>query len=385
MQVLSLTGSFLRALLLASLVAVLPAIADVVTEVPVPAIDAEAYYLIDANSGKVLAESNAGAQLDPASLTKLMTAYLVLDALSRDEVSLDDYVKVSEKAWRASGSRMFIEVDSEVLLGDLLRGMIVQSGNDAAIALAEHLSGSEEAFVEKMNLAAAALGMEHTTYRNPNGLTASGHVSTARDIAILSRALVTEFPDYYALFSGREFTYNDITQHNRNALLWRDGGVDGLKTGYTRAAGYCLASSAERDGMRLIAVVLGSSSANARSDSSMDLLDFGFETYQTHRLYTAGEVIAQARVFRGNEDNLPLGPAEDVFVTVPRGEYDKLAASASLAEDLVAPIKAHQAVGELEVVFGEEQVASVPLVALVGVPEGWLLSRMADSVSLWFE
>lgn len=370
--------------------AFLPVVAIVLSwpvfaDVAVPDVDAKAYYLLDANSGEVLAESNANARLDPASLTKLMTAYLVLESLFLGDASLDDNVPVSEKAWRASGSRMFIEVNSEVLLGDLLRGLVVQSGNDAAIALAEHLAGSEEAFVDRMNATAARLGMEQTTYRNPNGLPASGHVSSARDTAILSHALIRDFPSYYSLYSEREFTYNDITQHNRNALLWRDGGVDGLKTGYTRSAGYCLASSAERDGMRLIAVVLGSSSANARSDSSMSLLDFGFSAFETHRLYAAGEVVAQARVFRGNLDVLPMGPADDVFVTVPRGDYEQLAASASLNDEPVAPVLAHQAVGELEISYNDAPIRTVPLVALTDVPEGWLLSRVADSVALWFD
>jgi len=350
-----------------------------------PAVDAKAYFLVDASSGKVLAESNATDQLDPASLTKLMTAYLTFEALARAEVTLEDRVPVSEKAWRASGSRMFIEVDTEVLLGDLLRGLIIQSGNDAAIALSEYLAGSEEAFVERMNDTARRLGMTGTTYRNPNGLPANGHVSTAGDTALLARALIDEFPEYYSLYSEREFTYNQITQHNRNALLWRDGGVDGLKTGYTRAAGYCLASSAERDGMRLIAVVFGSSTPDARTESSMALLDYGFDAFETHKLYARGEAVAQARVFKGNLDMLPIGPAEDVFVTVPRGQYPTLDASAALTTDLVAPVDLDQPVGELEISLSGERIAQWPLVALEAVREGWLLTRVTDGVALWFD
>jgi len=350
-----------------------------------PAIDAKSYYLVDAASGVVLAESQSTEQLDPASLTKLMTAYLAFDALAQEAVTLNDLVPVSEKAWRAPGSRMFIEVDTEVSLDDLLRGLIVQSGNDAAIALAEHLSGSVESFVEAMNQMAASLGMSSTTYRNANGLPARGHVSTARDTAVLAQALIEDFPEFYSRYSEREFTYNEIRQHNRNALLWLDDSVDGLKTGYTRAAGYCLVSSAERDGMRLIAVVFGALTADARTEGSIALLDYGFESFETHKLYSGGEAIAQARVWKGNLDTLALGTADDVFVTVPRGEYEKLGASAALTTELVAPLVRNQAVGELEISLGDQSVSLLPLVALETVEQGWLLTRVADGISLWFE
>ena len=354
-------------------------------EPPLPPIDAKSYYLVDASSGAVLAESAAAEELDPASLTKLMTAYLVFGALDRGEVGIDDRVLVSEKAWRAPGSRMFIEVGSEVALGDLLRGLIVQSGNDAAIALAEHVSGTVEAFVEAMNRKALELGMTGTRYRNTSGLPARDHVSTAKDTAVLARALIDEFPQHYALYSEREFTFNQITQHNRNALLWRDESVDGLKTGYTSAAGYCLVSSAERDGMRLIAVVFGASTADARTESSMALLDHGFGAYETHKLYSRGEAIAQARVYKGKRELLALGPAADVFVTVPRGAYASLDASAALTADLVAPLELYQAVGELAITLGGELVSVLPLVALETVQEGWLLTRMTDGVALWLD
>jgi D-alanyl-D-alanine carboxypeptidase (penicillin-binding protein 5/6) len=263
--------------------------------------------------------------------------------------------------------------------------LIIQSGNDAAIALAEHLAGSEEAFVERMNATAKRLGMTGTHYRNPNGLPASGHVSTVQDTAVLARALIDEYPQYYSLYSEREYTYNDITQHNRNALLWRDDSVDGLKTGYTRAAGYCLVSSAERDGMRLISVIFGSSTPDARTDSSMALLDFGFATYETHKLYSRGEAVAQARVFKGNLDLLPVGPAEDVYVTVPRGEYANLAVAAAVTAELVAPLDQAAAVAELEISLAGKPLKRLPLVALEPVREGWLLTRMTDGVALWFD
>ena len=355
------------------------------SELAPPEIDARSYYLVDAMTGVVLAESMADEQLDPASLTKLMTAYLVFEALEDNVVSTSDAVHVSEKAWRESGSRMFIEVDTQVSLDDLLHGLIVQSGNDAAVALAEHIAGTEDDFVELMNQKAAELGMTGTVYRNTNGLPASGHVSTARDSAILAAALIHDFPDYYSIYSEREFTYNEITQHNRNALLWRDGGVDGLKTGYTRAAGYCLVSSAERDGMRLISVVFGSTTADARADSSMALLDYGYDAFETHKLYSRGEPIAQAEVFKGDQDFMAIGPGDDVWVTVRRGEYQNLQASAELTAELVAPLESDAVVGELQISLDGSSLSATPLVALENVEKGWLLSRVADGVALWFD
>jgi D-alanyl-D-alanine carboxypeptidase (penicillin-binding protein 5/6) len=348
-------------------------------------IDAKSYYLVDAASGSVLAESDANTPLDPASLTKLMTAYLAFEAVAEGQVMLADPVTVSERAWRAPGSRMFIEVGSDVAFDDLLRGLIVQSGNDAAIAVAEHLAGSEGAFIESMKATAAGLGMDGTSYRNSNGLPASGHLSTARDTAILSRAIIERFPEFYSRYSEREFTYNEIRQHNRNPLLWLDDSVDGLKTGYTRAAGYCLVSSAEREGMRLIAVVFGASTADARTESSMALLDYGFDAFETHKLYSGGQPVAEARVFKGKRDRLPLGPASDVYVTVPRGEYENLGASAALTADIVAPLARDQVVGDLMISLGGESISRLPLVALETVDEGWILRRVTDGVALLFE
>jgi D-alanyl-D-alanine carboxypeptidase (penicillin-binding protein 5/6) len=350
-------------------------------DVAVPTVDAKAYYLMDASTGTVLAESNATTQLSPASLTKLMTAYLAFEALENGSVGLHDPVTISEKAWRAPGSRMFIEVDTEVELDDLLHGLIIQSGNDAAIAIAEYLAGSEDAFVEKMNQTAASLGMDGTTYRNTNGLPASGHVSTARDMALLAQTLIERFPQYYSLYSQREFTYNQITQHNRNALLWRDANVDGLKTGYTASAGYCLVSSAEREGMRLIAVVFGATTADARTETSLALLNYGFDAYETHTLYTRGQAVARADVDHGATQELPLGPAADVVVTVPRGEYEHLAATAVLTSKLTAPLDRDQVVGQLEISLGDEPITTLPLIALQAVAEGRILSRVAG----WFD
>jgi D-alanyl-D-alanine carboxypeptidase (penicillin-binding protein 5/6) len=350
-----------------------------------PAVDAKSYYLMDAASGIVLAESRATEQLDPASLTKLMTAYLAFKALAAGEISLGDPVPVSERAWRAPGSRMFIEVGSVVAFDDLLRGLVIQSGNDAAIAIAEQLAGSEEEFVEAMNETAVELGMTGTTWRNSNGLPARGHVSTARDMAVLARALIRDFPEQYERFSEREFTYNAIPQYNRNDLLWKGAGVDGLKTGYTREAGYCLVSSAERDGMRLIAVIFGSTTDATRGESSMALLEYGFDAWETHRLYARGEALAEARVFKGEIETLALGPADDVVVTVPRGSYESLLASVALTAELVAPLAPDQVVGDLEVMLGDARIASLPLVVLTEVRRGSILSRVAGSVALWFD
>jgi D-alanyl-D-alanine carboxypeptidase (penicillin-binding protein 5/6) len=369
---------------LASLAIALFAAAAALADAP-PAIDAKSYYLVDAASGAVLAESDADAELDPASLTKLMTAYLAFDALVRGDAALTDSVPVSEKAWRATGSRMFIEVDTEVPFDDLLRGLIVQSGNDAAIAVAEHLGGSEQGFVEMMNRTAAELGMGGTSYRNSNGLPAAGHLSTAKDTAILARALIERFPQFYSRYSEREFTYNEIRQHNRNALLWLDDSVDGLKTGYTRAAGYCLVSSAERDGMRLIAVVFGASTADSRTAGSLALLNYGFDAFETHKLYSGRQTVAEARIWKGNRELLPLGPPDDVYITVPRGEYSNLFASAALTADLIAPLERDEVVGDLVISLGEETISLLPLVALESVDEGWLLRRMSDGVARWFE
>lgn len=357
-------------------------------DVPIPAVPqfaAKSYYLLDFSSGKILAEHNANEPLEPASLTKLMTAYVVFKALRNGSVHLEDRVPVSEKAWRTQGSRTFIEVDTEVVLEDLVRGMIIQSGNDASVALAEHVAGSEEAFVDLMNQYARILGMTNTVYRNSTGLPAADHLSTAHDAAMLARAIIAEFPDLYAIYSEREFTYNDITQHNRNALLWRDESVDGLKTGYTSEAGYCLVSSAERAEMRLIAVVMGMGSAKARADGSQALLNYGFRFFETHKLYSRGEQLAEARVWKGEAETVALGLEQDLYVTVPRGQYDALTATVELEPQLVAPIGESAPVGEIEVSYNEDSISVLPLVALHAVPEAGLLTRIADGLLLWFD
>ena len=303
-----------------------------------PKIVAKSYYLVDFASDSVLAQSAPDQRVEPASLTKLMTAYAVFKALADGRISLDDEAPVSVKAWRTGGTRMFIDVNSQVRVEDLIRGMLIQSGNDASVALAEFISGSVDAFVESMNAYAAALGMSNTAYRNPTGLPARNHYSSARDMAILAKAVIEEFPDHYQMYAEREFSYNKILQYNRNRLLWRDPSVDGMKTGHTEAAGYCIVTSALRDGMRLIAVVMGAATSNARTAAAQKLLDYGFEHYETHKLYSAGQEISVARVWGGEPADAPLGLAHDLFVTIPRGLYESLTASMSVPADLVAPL-----------------------------------------------
>ncbi|MGD8322933.1 MAG: D-alanyl-D-alanine carboxypeptidase family protein [Gammaproteobacteria bacterium] len=356
--------------------------------IPIPAppqIAASSYILMDFHTGELIAESNSDAKVEPASITKLMTSYVVFRALEDALISGDDIVRVSEKAWRTGGSRMYIEVNTEVSVDDLLRGMIVQSGNDASIALAEHVAGSEESFVSLMNQYAEMLGMRNTHFENSTGLPAAGHLTTARDSAIIARAIISEFPEYYALYSEREFTYDEIRQPNRNGLLWRDDSVDGLKTGHTDAAGYCLVSSAERDSMRLIAVVMGTPSSNSRLDSSQALLNYGFRFFETRRLFSRGEEVSQSRVWKGAAEVVPVGVVDDVYVTAPRGRDDALAANAEIDSQLVAPIDPGTVVGTLQISYEDDLKQSVPLVTLDGVAEGSMWKRLVDGVELWFQ
>ena len=368
--------------------AALLACSSYAAEVPIPAppqLGAKSYFLMDFASGNVLAEDAPDLRLDPASLTKLMTAYTVFHALDQGQVGLDDEVYVSEKAWRTEGSRMFIEVDTRVGLEDLIRGMIIQSGNDASVALAEHVAGSEETFVALMNEYAETLGMTATSYRNVTGLPAPDHYTTARDVAALARAIIAEFPDYYGWYSEREFTYNDIRQHNRNSLLWRDPSVDGMKTGHTEDAGYCLVTSADRSGMRLISVVMGMASAEARVDGSQALLNYGFRFYETHKLYAAGEEITTARVWKGDPETAALGLAEDLYITIPRGSYEALSASMELQTNLIAPLDGEATVGQVRVSLEGTDLLDAPLVALHPVEEGSFWTRLRDELTLWLQ
>ena len=350
-----------------------------------PIIGAKSYLLMDGSTGAELASLKPDERLAPASLTKLMTAYAVFRSLDEGQVTLADQVTVSEKAWRTQGSRMFIEVGSRVSVEELLLGMIVQSGNDASVALAEHVAGSEEVFAQLMNQYAAQLGMTGSSFRNSSGMPDDNHYSTARDMAILARAIITEFPQYYAWYSVREFEYNGIKQPNRNALLWRDDSVDGMKTGRTDEAGYCLVSSAERDGMRVISVVLGTSSAKTRVDGSQALINYGFRFFETRLLYRAGETVATARVWKAEKELTPLGLPEDLYVTIPRGSFDDVESILNMPATLMAPVAVGQPLAELQVSLNGEQLVNAPLRALEENPDGSLWQRTKDGVVLWFE
>ncbi len=371
-------------LFLSLLLSLMTAYAGVVTPEPAaPSVAAKSHILIDYDSGRVLAEENADERLPPASITKLMTSYVVSHELHAGNISLDDEVLISEKAWRMVGSRSFIEVNTKVSVEALLRGMIVQSGNDAAVALAEHIAGSEEVFAQMMNQYAQQLGMVDTNYMNSTGLPDPEHYTTARDIAILSAALIRDFPEHYKWYSEKEYTYNDITQHNRNKLLWRDNSVDGLKTGHTEEAGYCLAASAKRGDMRLISVVLGTRSENARAQEIQKLFNYGFRFFETHQLYQANASITDTKVWKGAEQQLALGMAADLSVTVPRGQYESLTANTNIQQPVIAPIAAGTQLGEVEIRLGDEVVAKQPLVALKAVEQGSWWRRLVDHILLW--
>ncbi len=350
-----------------------------------PKLDFKSHYLVDFKTDRVLAASGADVQLAPASLTKLMTAYVVFGALQSGRIRLDDRAHVSEKAWRMGGTRMFIEVNSDVRIEDLLRGLLIQSGNDAAVALAEHTAGSVDGFVEEMNAAATALGMSNSAFRNPHGLPARGHYTTAHDLAILAKAIIDEYPDFYSLYAEREFSYNGIAQHNRNALLRRDPSVDGMQTGYTEAAGYCLVTSAERDGMRLIAVVLGAPSPRLRNDGAQKLLEYGFTNFETRKLYSAGQELDNARVWGGELEFAGLGLTEDIYVTIPRGAYSRLAAKMDVVAQLAAPLVRGTAVGEVKISFAGAELVKSPLVVLTSVMDGGVWARMRDELQLLWE
>ncbi len=352
---------------------------------PPPDIAAKGYVLEDFHSGRVLAAHNADARLEPASLTKIMTAYVVFKELAEGNVHLDDEVLISKKAWRTPGSRTFVEVGKRVPVEALIKGMIVQSGNDASVALAEHIAGTEATFAELMNNYARELGMTHSHFVNATGLPHAGHYTTARDIARLTRALIREFPEYYKWYSLRDFRHGGITQKNRNKLLWMDPSVDGVKTGHTQSAGYCLVASAQRASMRLISVVLGTASADARAQASQALLNYGFRFFETHRLYRAGQALARVRVWRGARKEVAVGPVADVWVTIPRKQYKRLAPRMELDDHLSAPVAQGRRLGRLKISLGDQVLTEAPLAALEAVPEGGLWDRARDAVLQWWE
>lgn len=345
-----------------------------------PQIEGTSFILTDFNSGKVLAEKSADMRVEPASLTKVMTVYVIFNELSKGHLKLDDLVTISDNAWRTEGSRMFVDVNKQVKVEDLLQGVIIQSGNDASVALAEHVAGDEATFASMMNQHAARLGMVNSHFTNSMGLPHPDHYSTARDLAILARAVIKEFPEYYRWDSQKEFTYNKITQPNRNLLLWRDPSVDGIKTGHTEAAGYCMMASAKRNDMRLISVVMGTASAIKRANESQSLLNFGFRFYESHRLYSAQQALSEPKIWKGDIDTLPIGFAEDFYVTVPVHRFNDLKAEISVEQKIMAPIEAGTVVGKVTFTLSGEPYFEAPLVALKKVGVGSFFQRIYDEI-----
>lgn len=375
----------LSVLFLAALVHAAAAAAQPIIPRP-PEVAASSYILMDASTGHVILENNATEALPPASLTKIMTAYIAIEEIISGNLSLEEEVHISEKAWRMDGSKMFVGVDTYVSVEDLLRGIIIQSGNDASVAIAEHIAGSEDAFADMMNQYAEVLGLEQSFFMNSSGLDSDEYYNrmSARDLALLSRASIGNHPEFYPMYAEREFTYNDIRQPNRNTLLFRDRNVDGLKTGWTDRAGYCLVTSAERDGMRLIAVVMGTESENARAVETQKMLTYGFRYYETWRLNESGQVLTSVPIWSGERDTLDLGMNEEVRVTIQRGRGEELEAAVNVDEVIYAPVETGQIMGTVEITLDGEPVYSGEVAALHGVARGGVMKRMTDWFSLRF-
>lgn len=349
-----------------------------------PNINAKSYILMDAYSGKVLAEKDADEHLAPASLTKLMTMYVISHQLKSGTIHLDDKVRISTKAWQTGGSRMFIKVNDEVPVRDLLHGIVVASGNDASVAMAEYIAGTEEAFATLMNAEAKAIGMNNSHFVDSNGLPNPNHYSTAHDLALLAQAIIKNFPDDYRLYSEKWFSYNNIRQPNRNRLLWRFPYADGLKTGHTDDAGYCLVASALKDGTRLISVVMGAPSDNVRTESSIQLLTFGYRFFETHKLYGANSTLTRARVWKGEKKEVPLGLADDLVVTMPNGQYKNIQANIQLNDSIKAPIVKGQSYGVINILLNNQVLASRPLIALDDDNKGGIWRSLSDTVNYSF-
>ena len=349
-----------------------------------PQVSATSYLVMDADTGKVVLSGKADERFAPASLTKMMTSYIVDYELDKGNIGKDDLVLVSEKAWRTPGSRMFIKEGTQVKLEDLLKGIIIQSGNDASVAVAEHIAGSESAFADLMNQHAKLLGMKNTHFANATGLPAEGHFSTAKDLAILAKSIIKKFPEHYGIYSEKYFTYNQIRQPNRNKLLWRDHTVDGIKTGHTEEAGYCLVASAKRDGMRLISVVMGTSSEESRAQESQKILAYAFRYFRTHKLYGSDEILNTAKVWGGLEDQVRLGLSEALAVTIPRGQADQLEATMDVDKVIKAPVVKGQEYGVVRVTLNGEDVVRVPLIAMENVSEGGILKKIWHTIMLFF-
>ena len=363
--------------------------AEVLMPAP-PQIAAKAWLLMDANTGKVIVEENSRERLPPASLTKMMTSYIISNEIESGRIKEDDTARVSEFAWKTGGwasgsSVMSLRPNTEAKIIDLIRGVIIMSGNDASIVLAEHVAGSELAFADIMNQQAEILGMKDSQFKNSTGLPAEGHYTTAYDLALLAQALIRDFPEHYSIYSEKYFEYDEHRQPNRNRLLWRDDSVDGIKTGHTNEAGYCLVASAERDGMRLISVVLGTSGEEVRARESQALLSYGFRYYETAKLFKAGEVLVDnARVWYGTRDHVNLVAEQDVYSTIPRGSKDELKPEVQVEPVLEAPLEKGQELGRAQIVFDGQTLVDIPVVVAEAVPEAGLFSRLWDAIMLFF-
>ncbi|WP_404810132.1 D-alanyl-D-alanine carboxypeptidase family protein [Marinobacter nauticus] len=349
-----------------------------------PQIAGSSWVLMDPLSGRVIMEHNSNERLPPASLTKMMTAYIVERELDEGRISMSDMVPISVKAWRTEGSRTFVQEGTSVSVEDLLKGVIIQSGNDASVALAEFVAGSEGAFVDIMNQQAQLLGMKDTHFENATGLPSPDHFSTAYDLAVLAQHIIQDYPENYPLYAEKHFTYNNIRQPNRNSLLWRDDSVDGLKTGHTEEAGYCLVASAKRGETRLIATVMGTSSSESRAQEVQKMLNYGFRYFETERLFRAGQELMASRVWGGQADEVSVGMPEDIYVTIPRGSREQLESVVDLDSVIKAPIKVGDELGRVRVVLGGETLVDEPVLALTEVPEGGLFKRIWDAIKLFF-
>jgi D-alanyl-D-alanine carboxypeptidase (penicillin-binding protein 5/6) len=345
-----------------------------------PNLGAAGYILIDGTSGKIIAEKNSNQRMPPASLTKLMSLYIISGAIKNGLIKMDDPVRISTKAWKTEGSRMFVKAGDDVVVRNLLQGIIVASGNDATVALAEHVAGAEEAFTSMMNQQAQLLGMKNSHFTDSTGLPNPDHYSTAHDLAILTQAYIKNFPEDYSFYSEKWFSYNGIKQPNRNRLLWRYQYADGLKTGHTQEAGFCLVGSAKKDGMRLISVVLGEPSDQARTEDSIRLLTYGFRFFETHKLYNAQTAILQAHIWQGAKNEVPLGTKEDLYITVPTGQYKKIQTTINLHNPLKAPIVKGQIYGTVNVTLNNQIISSRALIALENNPQGSFWQRASDTV-----
>ncbi|NWN92451.1 D-alanyl-D-alanine carboxypeptidase [Marinobacter adhaerens] len=349
-----------------------------------PQIAGSSYVLMDPKSGRIIMEQNSNERLPPASLTKMMTAYIVERELDEGRIRMSDQVPISVKAWKTEGSRTFVKEGTRATVEDLLKGVIIQSGNDASVALAEFIAGSESAFVDIMNQQAQLLGMKDTNFENATGLPSPDHFSTAYDLAVLARAIINDYPENYPIYAEKHFTYNNIRQPNRNSLLWRDESVDGLKTGHTEEAGYCLVASAKRNDTRFIATVMGTSSTQARSQEIQKMLNYGFRYYESERLFSAGQELVEAKVWGGESGELSVGVLEDAYVTIPRGSRDSLESSVDLDSVIKAPVQAGDELGRVKVSLNGDVLVDQPVVALTEVPEGGIFKRIWDAIKLFF-